>query len=399
VSLRWFVRDQSERRQAEEERYRMLVEEVTDYAMFLLDKAGHIVSWNNGAKRLLDYEPDEIIGRHWTRVFTPEDLAAGVPEWEFNTATAEGRAEDERWHVKKDGSRFWASGILTALRGPDDHSDDAEADAGADAADAAPDPAARQQRPGVQPTPRERAEVRFYAKVLRDMTARKELLDRLQASEERLRTVVSNAPVILFALDGLGVFTLAEGRGLAALGLAPQDLVGHSVFEVWAPSGATPAGEATLLDDVRRALEGETFASVREVAGQVLEIWYAPLRSRDSGEQPLLAGVIGVATDVTERVRAEAALRRAHDELEGRVLKRTSELALANAARRELLRKLVAAQEEERRRLSRELHDQMGQHLAALSVNLRTLGDVLVPRRPGPRSATNPAADRRGVEP
>ena len=102
-----------ERRLAEtNRRFRLLVDGVKDYAIFTVDAAGLVTSWNIGAERMLGYTEAEILGRHFSRIFTPEDVQNGVPERELQTAAREGRAEDERWHVRKDGSHFFVSGIL-----------------------------------------------------------------------------------------------------------------------------------------------------------------------------------------------------------------------------------------------------------------------------------------------
>ena len=96
--------------------YRLLVEAVRDYAIFALDATGHVLTWNAGAERLKGYRPDEIIGRHFSTFYTAEDLAARKTEFELATAEREGRVEDEGWRVRKDGTLFWASVVITALR-------------------------------------------------------------------------------------------------------------------------------------------------------------------------------------------------------------------------------------------------------------------------------------------
>jgi PAS domain S-box-containing protein len=97
--------------------YRRAVEnDIKDYAIFLIDPAGLVINWNHGAERILGYEESEIIGQSSFIVFTPEDRAARVPEQEIDTATATGRAEDERWHLRRDQTRFWATGILSPVR-------------------------------------------------------------------------------------------------------------------------------------------------------------------------------------------------------------------------------------------------------------------------------------------
>ena len=101
------------------ELYRLLVETVQDYAIFALDPGGHIVSWNPGAQRFKGYTASEIIGQHFSVFYPPEDLAARKPQIELEIAQAVGRLEDEGWRLRKDGTRFWANVVITALRAPD----------------------------------------------------------------------------------------------------------------------------------------------------------------------------------------------------------------------------------------------------------------------------------------
>ncbi len=101
-----------------EEIYRLLVDTVKDYAIIILDPTGRVMTWNPGAERIKGYKAEEIIGQHFSRFYPPEDVQRGKPEMELRVASAEGRFEDEGWRVKKDGSRFWANVIFTALRDP-----------------------------------------------------------------------------------------------------------------------------------------------------------------------------------------------------------------------------------------------------------------------------------------
>jgi PAS domain S-box-containing protein len=101
------------------ELYRLLVEGVSDYAIFALDPTGHIITWNPGAERLKGWKAHEIIGRHFSTFYPEEDIRAGKPPWELEVAIREGRLEDEGWRLRNDGSRFWANVVITALR--DDH--------------------------------------------------------------------------------------------------------------------------------------------------------------------------------------------------------------------------------------------------------------------------------------
>jgi PAS domain S-box-containing protein len=125
VGFAKITRDLSERKIAEqvlkrsEEQFRLLVQGVTDYAIYMLDPQGNVVSWNPGARRIKGYEPDEIIGQHFSRFYTEEDRADELPARALKTAAAEGRFEKEGWRVRKDGTRFWATVIIDAIHDDD----------------------------------------------------------------------------------------------------------------------------------------------------------------------------------------------------------------------------------------------------------------------------------------
>lgn len=160
----------------------------------------------------------------------------------------------------------------------------------------------------------------------------------LQESENRLRSVVNSAPMILWALDRDGIFTFSEGRGLATLGMRPGVVVGRSVFDVY-------ASVPQILADAKRALEGEEFNTLVEVNQAIFEVSYSTVPGQDGSPN----GVIGVAIDVTDRKAAEAALKRANETMERRIEERTAELAETNMALEEEIAERERAEEELRR--------------------------------------------------
>src|SRR5947207_1790088 len=138
---------------------------------------------------------------------------------------------------------------------------------------------------------------RLFTGVIRDITDRRRAELELKRAQERLRMVVSNSPIVLFATDRDGMFTLSEGRGLATLGLASGEVVGHSAFDLYRDA-------PVLVANLRRALAGEEFSDVVDVGPLAFDTCYTPLRD----EAGAVVGLIGVATDVTERRRLEGQL-------------------------------------------------------------------------------------------
>src|SRR4051812_23482818 len=153
-----------------------------DYAMFVMDPSGRVQSLNTGAEKILGYTADEIIGLSGDMIFTPEDLAQNVPDQERATSITMGRAEDERWHVRKDGSRFWGSGVLTALPG------------------------------GIG-----------YIKILRDLTERQTAQHALKASEERFRTLATSIPQLVFTSLENGSRTWGSPQWVIYTGLSDKE--------------------------------------------------------------------------------------------------------------------------------------------------------------------------------
>ena len=154
VGFAKITRDLSEKREAEEalrkseERFRRLVQGVTDYAIYMLDPDGHVSSWNAGAERFKGYRADEIMGEHFSRFYTVEDMKAGIPRTALATAREQGRFEAEGWRVRKDGTRFWANVVIDPIHGDE-------------------------------------GELVGYTKITRDLTERKEAQEALAASREQ----------------------------------------------------------------------------------------------------------------------------------------------------------------------------------------------------------------------
>ncbi|MBX9585410.1 MAG: PAS domain S-box protein, partial [Gemmataceae bacterium] len=204
---------------------------------------------------------------------------------------------------------------------------------------------------------------RFLVGMAVDVTARRKAEEAVRASEGRLRAVAANLPGAAVFVVGHDLrYQMAEGQGLRDAGLTPADYEGKVLAEALPPDLAA-ASEANC----RRALGGEPFLTEHAVGGRHFVTRGVPLRGPDGA----VSGVLAVSYDITDRKQAEEAVRRARDELEERVRERTAELVEANAARIDLLRRLDHAQEDERRRIARDLHDSLGQLIAALALGLK----------------------------
>jgi two-component system cell cycle sensor histidine kinase/response regulator CckA len=176
------------------ERYRLLLETTVDYAVFHLSLSGIIETWNAGATRIFGYEASEVIGRPGAMLFTPEDNLQGIPEQEVRFATETGRAEDSRWHLRKDGSRFWANGVMTALRD----------DSGA---------------------------VVWLGKIVRDDTERKRADELLQYQLNVADAIATNAAEALFLVDSEGRTTFANPIAQTMFGWTQDELLGQFLHE------------------------------------------------------------------------------------------------------------------------------------------------------------------------
>lgn len=274
-----------------EEHFKLVVEGTKDYAIFMLDQTGHIASWNRGAEQIKGYGPSEILGKHFSIFYPPEAIARALPRRELEIACSHGRYEEEGLRVRKDGTTFWASVIITALYD-------------------------------------ESRRLRGFSKVTRDITERKrsetELRDlyedlerrvqertkELQRQEQQLRLITDAMPIMVAHVD-------AHRRVLFA----------NEAYRLWhrvdlVASPAAPIADVLgqgLYEEVRvrlsRALAGERQAFERETilpdgAKRVFAVNYIP----ETDEHGNVTGIVSVEADITRHKDAEEALRRAKEE-------------------------------------------------------------------------------------
>jgi len=245
--------------------YRKAIEDIRDYAIFMTDPDGLITNWNVGAEHILGYSEEEIIGKDVAKLFTPEDRAKDIPQKELSTAALVGRAEDERWHIRRDGSRFWASGVVTPVR---DH----------------------------------KGKLIRFSKVMRDMTERNRLTeerDRFFALSMDMLTIVN--------LDGR--FQRVNPAFQTVLGFSEEELLTMSLFEL-----VHPDDRPKTVNEYEKLAAGEPTKSMdnRLRSKEGIYKWvawsYFPV--------PEDGLAFGVGRDVTELRNIQEVLRLRAEELE-----------------------------------------------------------------------------------
>jgi PAS domain S-box-containing protein len=246
--------------------YQLLVESVLDYAIFALDSHGYILSWNAGAARLKGYTRDEIVGKHFSIFYPAEDIARGKPERELEIATREGRVEDEGWRLRKDGTRFWALVVITALRGPG-------------------------------------GELVGFAKVSRDLTERRAAEEALRESERRFRLMVGGVrDYAIFMLDPEGVVATWNEGARRIKGYADEEIVGRH-FSTFYPAADLASGKPAMELEVARR-EGKYEEEGWRVRKDGTQFW-ASVVITAIWSGPRLVGFAKVTRDLTERRAAE----------------------------------------------------------------------------------------------
>jgi PAS domain S-box-containing protein len=258
-------------------RYRLLVENISDYAVYMLDLNGVITSWNAGAQRFKGYAPHEIIGEHFSRFYSAEDRKAGAPERALATSEREGKFEAEGWRVRKDGSRFWASVIIDPVRDPDGN-------------------------------------LVGFAKVTRDLTERKAAERALQVSEQQFRLLVQSVTdYAIYMLDPQGHVTNWNAGAQRIKGYSPDEIIGQHFSKFYTEedlaTGEPDRALQTALREGRFAKEG--WRRRKDGTHFWASVVVDPIRSDDG----TLVGFAKITRDVTERREAERELERAREAL------------------------------------------------------------------------------------
>jgi PAS domain S-box-containing protein len=250
-----------------EQRFQLLVEAVVDYGIFLLDPEGHIISWNSGAEKLKGYRREDILGKHFSIFYPPEAIASAWPQEELRLARERGRFEDEGWRLRKDGSRFWANVILTALYGP-------------------------------------MGEVTGFAKITRDLTERRRHEEDLRLSEERFRLLVGSVrDYAIFMLDPEGIVRSWNTGAQAIKGYEAGEIIGRHFSSFYTPQDRQAGKPEAELVAARRdgRVEDEGWRVRKD--GTVFWANVVVTAVYDANRQ--LVGFAKVTRDMSERRRLQ----------------------------------------------------------------------------------------------
>jgi PAS domain S-box-containing protein len=292
------------------ELFRWLIESVSDYAIFGLDAAGHVLSWNPGAQRFKGYTADEIQGRHFSVFYPPEEVAAGTPARELEAASRKGRLEVDGWRTRKDGSRFWANVVISAIQN-------------------------------------DRGEVTGFAKVTRDLTEQRAADEALRQSEERFRLLVHSVQdYAIFMLDPEGRVASWNAGAERIKGYTSEEILGRSFTTFYPPEVVATGFPHKELEAAARhgRFEDENWRVRKDGSRFWANVVFTALRDA-SGR---IVGFTKVTRDLTARREAEAQARRlaAEAAAHAEAVRRSEELALLNQQLADQAVELEAQKEE-----------------------------------------------------
>jgi PAS domain S-box-containing protein len=260
---------------SDEGRYRLLVEAVTDYAIYLLDPSGIVTTWNPGAQRSKGYTANEIIGQHFSRFYTEEDQKAGLPARALETAKRDGNFEAEGWRVRKDGTRFWAFVVIDPIR----------------------------QSSG---------DIIGYAKVTRDLTERKAAEQILHQSEEQFRLLVQGvSDYAIYLLDPNGKITNWNLGAQRIKGYRPDEIIGQHFSRFYTEEDRAANAPQQALDTVRKV--GRFEKEAWRVRKDGSRFWAHVIIDAIRDHEGNIIGYAKITRDITERKEAQEKLEKARE--------------------------------------------------------------------------------------
>ncbi|MET4297146.1 PAS domain S-box-containing protein [Bradyrhizobium sp. LB8.2] len=258
-------------------RLQLLIDAIVDYAIYMIDVDGTVRSWNSGAKRLKGYSPEEIIGKSFASFYTPEDTAKGLPEQALNVAGRTGRFSAEGWRVRKDGSRFWASVVIDAVRDESGH-------------------------------------LVGFAKVTRDITERQQAHEELLASEGRYRQLIEAVvDYAIFQVDPLGHVTTWNPGAQRIKGYTPPEIIGRHFSAFYTPEDVELGVPQSALSEAREHGRFETEGWRMRKDGS--RFWASVVIDRINDDAGNIVGFAKVTRDVTDRKRAQDELKQVQQQL------------------------------------------------------------------------------------
>jgi two-component system sensor histidine kinase/response regulator len=283
------LQDAKKNLQDSEDRFRLFVDAVTDYALLMLDPGGHVISWNSGAERIKGYKAEEIIGKHFSCFYLPEAIATGHPDAELQIAATEGRYVEEGWRVRKDGSRFLADVVITAIRDKN-------------------------------------SELAGFAKVTRDITDRRISLDSLHSSEERFRLFVDSvSDYALLMLDPSGHVVSWNSGAERIKGYKAEEIIGKHFSCFYLPEAIEkghPDEELRIATAEGRYVE-EGWRVRKDGSRFLADVLIAAIHNRNGK----LAGFAKITRDITERKKIDQQLQKAKETAESADIAKSEFLA------------------------------------------------------------------------